>query len=90
MAVSVTCCFWSDAELARWGDLEIVGRAAEHGVTIDRHPIGDPSSDAIARVREVRHPSAVETDEQVLFVQAYERHIAKDSQLTSSMEGANR
>ncbi len=115
-----------DAELARWGDLEIVGRAAEHGVTIDRHPLpdgsaprtvremddvlaaltaargsgdvavacmggvgrtgtivacalvaaGNPSSDAIARVREIRHPSAVETDEQVAFVQAYERHIA--------------
>jgi len=37
---------------------------------------GNPSSEAIARVREIRHPSAVETNEQVVFVQAYERHVA--------------
>ncbi len=129
-----------DAELARWGDLEIVNRAAEHGVTIDRYPLpdgsapqtvremddilstvnaargfgdvavacmggvgrtgtvvacalvaaGSPSSEAIARVREVRHPNAVETEEQMLFVQAYERHLGKNSQLTRSVKGANR
>ena len=33
---------------------------------------------AIARVRAVRHPTAVETDEQIGFVQDYERHIASD------------
>lgn len=31
---------------------------------------------AIARVRAVRHPSAVETDAQVAFVHAYQRHVA--------------
>lgn len=31
---------------------------------------------AIARVRAVRHPTAVETTEQIGFVQDYERHIA--------------
>ena len=31
---------------------------------------------AIARVRAVRHPTAVETHEQIGFVQHYERHIA--------------
>jgi len=32
---------------------------------------------AIARVRAVRHPTAVETHEQIGFVQCYERHIAR-------------
>jgi protein-tyrosine phosphatase len=31
---------------------------------------------AIGRVRAIRHPSAVETDQQIGFVQSYERHIA--------------
>ena len=31
---------------------------------------------AIARVRVLRHPTAVETDQQIGFVQSYERHIA--------------
>lgn len=31
---------------------------------------------AIDRVRQVRHPTAVETAEQVAFVRAYERHVA--------------
>ena len=115
-----------DAELERWGDLLIVARAAERGLTVDRRPLADgsaprdieemdgtleslasarrdgdvavacmggvgrtgmvaacalvaggsPSSDAIARVREVRHPTAVETEAQIAFVHAYERHIA--------------
>ena len=37
---------------------------------------GASASDAITRVRAVRHPTAVETDEQVAFVKAYERHVA--------------
>ena len=36
---------------------------------------GVGASDAIARVRQVRHPEAVETEEQVMFVEAYERHM---------------
>lgn len=31
---------------------------------------------AIGRVRVLRHPTAVETDQQIGFVQSYERHIA--------------
>jgi len=115
-----------DGELARWGDVEIVARAAAAGLPITRRPMQDgtapPSveqmddilaelsvgrrsgdvavacmggvgrsgtvaacalvaagasaAEAIARVRVVRHPTAVETDEQVAFVEAYERHIA--------------
>ena len=37
---------------------------------------GADASTAIRRVREVRHPEAVETDEQVAFVHAYEGHVA--------------
>ena len=37
---------------------------------------GLTAPDAIARVRVVRHPEAVETEEQVMFVHAYERHLA--------------
>ncbi|HEY6608800.1 MAG TPA: protein-tyrosine phosphatase family protein [Candidatus Limnocylindria bacterium] len=115
-----------DAELARFGDLQIVERAAAAGLTVIRRPLADgtaPSSvagmdemlsvvaaararadvavacmggvgrtglvvacalvaagrstpDAIARVRQVRHPEAVETEAQVRFVDAYERHVA--------------
>ena len=114
-----------DAELTRFGDPDIVERAAAEGITIERRPLTDgtaPSSpaemdellalieggrtlgdvavacmggvgrtgtvvacalvaagsgarDAIARVRQVRHPEAVETEEQVMFVEAYERHM---------------
>ena len=31
---------------------------------------------AIGRVRAIRHPTAVETDQQIGFVQSYERHVA--------------
>jgi protein-tyrosine phosphatase len=115
-----------DAELVRWGDIEIVERAAEVGLPVTRRPMPDgtapttveamdeilgalavaratgdvavacmggvgrsgtvaacalvaagaSASEAIARVREVRHPTAVETAEQLAFVEAYERHIA--------------
>ena len=39
---------------------------------------GRAAADAIARVRAVRHPTAVETAEQVAFVRAYEGHIATE------------
>ena len=38
---------------------------------------GSSAAGAIARVRAVRHPTAVETAGQVAFVEAYERHIAE-------------
>lgn len=110
-----------DHELERWGDADIVGRAAAAGVRIERFPIPDGAAprdaavmddilaalrrarergdvaaacmggvgrtgmvaacalvaggwtadDAIARVRQVRHPTAVETREQVTFVRRY-------------------
>ncbi len=115
-----------DAELTRFGDPDIVQRAAATGVAVVRRPLADGSAprsmaemdemlgllsearsrgdvavacmggvgrtglvaacalvaggvaahDAIARVRQVRHPEAVETSEQVRFVDAYERHVA--------------
>jgi protein-tyrosine phosphatase len=37
---------------------------------------GSSAAHAIARVRAVRHPTAVETAGQVAFVEGYERHIA--------------
>jgi protein-tyrosine phosphatase len=37
---------------------------------------GSPAARAIARVRSVRHPTAVETAGQVAFVEGYERHVA--------------
>lgn len=115
-----------DGELERWGDPDIVDRAAAADVAVERHPIpdgappasmqamdrilesvdnaratgdvavacmggvgrtgtvaacalvaagSDPAA-AIRRVREVRHPTAVETWEQERFVNGYERHIA--------------
>lgn len=115
-----------DGELARFGDPDIVARAAEAGLPISRHPLADGSAppsmeamdailaqlgaarstddvavacmggvgrsgtvaacalvragasaaDAISRVRTVRHPTAVETPEQVAFVRAYEGHVS--------------
>lgn len=38
---------------------------------------GRSPEDAIARVREIRHPTAVETDVQERFVSAWERHAAE-------------
>lgn len=38
---------------------------------------GHSAAAAIRRVREVRHPTAVETPGQVAFVEAYERHVAE-------------
>lgn len=116
-----------DAELVRWGDAEIIARAAAIGLRVDRQPLRDGAAPrspeamdailasvgegratgdvavacmggvgrtgtvaacalvaagwaadaAIVRVRELRHPTAVETDEQVRFVRAYERHVAR-------------
>lgn len=115
-----------DAELERWGDPDIVERAAAANLVVERHPMPDgapPASmqamdrildavdraraigdvavacmggvgrtgtvaacalvaagrdpaAAIRRVREVRHPTAVETPEQERFVNGYERHVA--------------
>jgi protein-tyrosine phosphatase len=39
--------------------------------------LGRTADAAIARVRAVRHPSAVETSEQIGFVRGYERHVAE-------------
>jgi protein-tyrosine phosphatase len=116
-----------DHELDRWGDPDIVERAAVRGLEVVRHPLVDGSApaapdamdtilagvtraradgdvaiacmggvgrtgtvaacalvaagadaaSAIRRVRAVRHPEAVETEEQVMFVGAYERHVAE-------------
>ena len=113
-----------DHELARWGDLAIVKRAADAGLTVGRWPMPDGSTPrdvaemdailaeidrqregtdvaiacmggvgrtgtvaacalvaagwdaaaAIAEVRRVRHPTAVETPEQEAFVEAFARH----------------
>jgi protein-tyrosine phosphatase len=41
---------------------------------------GLSAAEAIRRVRQVRHPEAVETEEQVMFVDAYERHVAEAGQ----------
>lgn len=115
-----------DDELRRWGDPEIVRRAAERQITVDRRPVTDgeappsvehmdetlgrlmrarregdvavacmggvgrtgtvaacalvaagwPADRAIERIRALRHPTAIETDAQVAFVSAYERHVA--------------
>jgi protein-tyrosine phosphatase len=115
-----------DAELRRWGDSDLVAKAATAGVDVVRHPMPDggtpPSlgemdvilreartgraagnvavacmggvgrtgmvaacalvatglapADAIARVRRIRHPEAVETPAQEHFVAAYAEHVA--------------
>lgn len=114
-----------DDELLRWGDREIVRRAAAMGVEVDRYPIRDggvppdlgamdailasitaaraygevavacmggvgrsgtvvacalvaagwDADAAIERVRRVRHPTAVETREQEVFVRKF--HLAR-------------
>ena len=114
-----------DDELARFGDADIVERAATGGIAVERRPMidgtppasaaemdailayldgarrhgdvavacmggvgrtgtivacalvaaGSSARNAIARVRQLRHPEAVETEEQVMFVEAYERHM---------------
>ena len=124
-----------DLELDRWGDPEIVARAAEAGVTIDRWPLRDgtaprsasdmdgilaslgeprregdaavacmggvgrtgtvvacalvaagwPAARAIERVRALRHPTAVETPEQMAFVAMYERHVAAASRASGKV-----
>jgi protein-tyrosine phosphatase len=113
-----------DHELERWGDPDIVERAAPEGLTVGRWPMPDGSTPrdvaemdrileaietarertnvaiacmggvgrtgtvaacalvaggwepaaAIAEVRRVRHPTAVETAEQEAFVDAFARH----------------
>jgi protein-tyrosine phosphatase len=116
-----------DNELDRWGDADIVERAAEAQIGVARHPIPDGSPPgsleemdailasvssgrreadvavacmggvgrtgtvaacalvaagrtahaSIRRIRELRHPTAVETRAQEAFVGGYERHIAE-------------
>ncbi len=129
--VGVLMLLVEDHELVRWGNPEIVARAATHGLTVRRRPIPDGSApespeamdgildeidrargstdvavacmggvgrtgtvaacalvaagwspeEAIAQVRRVRHPTAVETPEQEAFVAAFARHRAKPGSL---------
>lgn len=115
----------TDDELERWGDPDIVARARDAGLAVDRFPMPDGSppasmveaetilgavdaaradgdvavacmggvgrtgtiaacalvaagwdpDDAVAEVRHVRHPTAVETDAQLAFVRAYAEHL---------------
>jgi len=61
-----------DAAIACMGGVGRAGTVAACALVA----AGLPASSAVARVREVRHPTAVETAEQVAFVGAYERHVA--------------
>jgi protein-tyrosine phosphatase len=62
-----------DAAVACMGGVGRAGTVAACALVASGHS----GADAIARVRVVRHPTAVETPGQVAFVQAYERHIAE-------------
>ena len=53
-----------------------VGRTAT-GAACALVAAGATADEAIARVRAVRHPTAVETGEQIGFVHHYERHVAE-------------
>jgi protein-tyrosine phosphatase len=63
----------ADAAVACMGGVGRTGTVAACALV----SAGHSASDAIARVRAVRHPTAVETPGQVAFVQGYERHIAE-------------
>lgn len=132
--VGVLVLLVEDHELARWGDLEIVARAATHGLTILRWPLVDGTApatpeamdaildeidrarawtdvavacmggvgrtgtvgacalvtagwspdEAIAQVRRVRHPTAVETPEQEAFVAGFARHRGRHRSATEA------
>ena len=124
-----------DGELERWGDPEIVARAMELEIAVDRWPLRDGTAPtthtemdrmldaleaargagdvavacmggvgrtgtvaacalvragwtaeaAIARVRAIRHPTAVETSEQMTFVRAYEGHVGDQSRASDKV-----
>jgi protein-tyrosine phosphatase len=61
-----------DAAVACMGGVGRAGTVAACALVAAGHS----AADSIARVRAVRHPTAVETAGQVAFVQHYERHIA--------------
>jgi len=63
----------ADAAVACMGGVGRTGTVAACALV----SAGSSAADAIARVRAVRHPTAVETPGQVAFVQGYERHIAE-------------
>jgi protein-tyrosine phosphatase len=63
----------ADAAVACMGGVGRTGTVAACALV----SAGSSAADAIARVRAVRHPAAVETPGQVAFVQGYERHIAE-------------
>jgi protein-tyrosine phosphatase len=62
-----------DAAVACMGGVGRTGTVAACALVAGGHS----AAAAIARVRAVRHPTAVETPGQVAFVQGYERHIAE-------------
>jgi len=62
-----------DAAVACMGGVGRTGMVAACALVAS----GRTASDAIARVRSLRHPTAVETAGQVAFVEGYERHIAE-------------
>jgi protein-tyrosine phosphatase len=63
----------ADAAVACMGGVGRTGTVAACALVAAGHS----AADAIHRVREVRHPTAVETPGQVAFVEAYERHVAE-------------
>jgi protein-tyrosine phosphatase len=63
----------ADAAVACMGGVGRTGTVAACALV----SAGSSAAEAIARVRAVRHPTAVETPGQVAFVQGYERHIAE-------------
>ena len=63
----------ADAAVACMGGVGRTGTVAACALVA----AGSSAADAIALVRAVRHPTAVETPGQVAFVQRYERHIAE-------------
>jgi protein-tyrosine phosphatase len=61
-----------DAAVACMGGIGRTGTVAACALVA----AGWSAAAAIGRLRAIRHPSAVETDQQIGFVQSYERHIA--------------
>jgi protein-tyrosine phosphatase len=63
----------ADAAVACMGGVGRAGTVAACALVAAGHS----AMAAIRRVRQVRHPTAVETPGQVAFVEAYERHVAE-------------